>query len=168
MRRNARRNRCGFEDPHCKRNSQVICSHAQNKEIGRDAPGKLYLLPEQLHLCWLESVGLDTNTVWTEGTYTSHRYSHAIWLGTCSMHHVYLANTGARSYLTIHSKAPLRLHKHRVLFLSLLIGMFLGYAGSCTTWRMRKVKKKICSASLALTILIRFFYSSYPLLFSMI
>lgn len=51
--------------------------------IGRE-PGKMFFLPKQLHLCWLESVGLDAITVWTEGTYTSHRHSHAIWLGACS------------------------------------------------------------------------------------
>lgn len=97
--------------------------------------------------CWLESVGLDTIIVWTEGTYTSHRYSHAIWLGARLTHHAYLANTDDKTYLTIHSQAQLRVHNNGVLFLSLLIGMSLAMQGHVLLEEWEKWKKNLFSKS---------------------
>lgn len=132
--------------------------------IGRE-PGKMFFLPKQLHLCWLESVGLDAITVWTEGTYIHFTQTLPCHMAGSMLEaylaNTYLANTDDRSYQTIWSQAQLKVHSNGVFFLSPLTAMSLSHARSCTTWRMGKVgKNPICSASLALTILIRFFYSS--------
>lgn len=131
MRRNKKRTvtRNTSEGLHCKPNRQVICNYAWDKIRGRDAPEKLYPLPEELHLLTREHSSLNRG----------HR--HFMQTLPCCMaesvpyNHAYLANTAGRCYPTKHSQG----HSTGVQFF-LMTETSLGYRGSWATLRRREVK----------------------------
>jgi len=112
--------------------------------MGRDAPQKFYLLPEELHLCWLESTA-----TWTEGIHTSCRYSHAVWLTACPI------TTHTWQTLVIDVIQLNTANDWDILGLRRVMGYF----------KKERSENKIYSECFALAILLRCFFSSHALVF---
>lgn len=110
------------------------------------------------HLCWLEQGPCCCCSSQEAGT--PHPAPALPQPGSMLHGTHFLPNSDYRSYLILHSPAQLRGHNSGI-FLLLLLGCPWANATSCALEEWQKFKK-ICLASLALIIFIRFLYSSSP------